>query len=255
MDGRLSDNRTACSFCKGTVGRHIADCLCHNDDRTVLFSDYHLGVRDLAASPAFEEPRQLQGMADLLAPFAGKRAPELARILRREFGSLGRALAAPSKQLIDAGREHAGICELLVAARRLVEETNRENLVGTQIEVSDPALLEYLRDRLCRGKRERLLVMFCNQNDEYLSDEEMGWGNLQNVRLDAGQLFRRALTLDACSMLLAHNHPSGDCTPSGEDIAATRRLADIGETLGLRFVDHLVLTRTKAYSMRAGASL
>jgi DNA repair protein RadC len=68
-------------------------------------------------------------------------------------------------------------------------------------------------------------------------------------------LVRRALAVDAASLLIAHNHPSGSCHPSEEDISATRKLANAGHVLGFEIVDHLIVTRDKAYSMRAGGKL
>ena len=194
-------------------------------------------------------------MADLLAPFAGNRAAELASTLRQEFGSLGRALSAPSHQLMRVGREFAPECEMLIAARRLVDEARREILVGSRVTPADPVLLDYLRDRLCRGRQETLLVMFCDPDGHYIIDEELAWGNEHSVQLDSARLFRRALTLDAGAILLAHNHPSGDCTPSAQDVSATRTLANMGDALGLRLIDHVIVTGTAAYSMRAGGSL
>jgi DNA repair protein RadC len=68
-------------------------------------------------------------------------------------------------------------------------------------------------------------------------------------------LFERALTLGAGGFLLAHNHPSGDCRPSDDDLAATRRLAGIAEALEFELVDHLVVTARRALSMRGAGCL
>ncbi len=194
-------------------------------------------------------------MAELLAPFAGIRAPELADTLRREFGSLGRALSAPSNQLMRAGAQFGPACEMLIAARRLVEEARREILIGAQVDPSEPAQLAYLRDRLCRGRHETMLAIYCGPRREYIIDEELAWGDEHTVQLDHARLFRRALTLDAAGILLAHNHPSGDCTPSERDVAATRKLAEMADVLGLTLLDHVIVTKSRAFSMRAGGSL
>ncbi len=255
MDGRFSNHCITCPSCDDDVGSNFTDSLRNYGDRPVLFSDCHIGVRDRAASPPLDKPRPLQGMAGLLAPFAGEGAPELIRLLRRELGALGRAFAAPSSHLARVGRKVAPACELPTGARRPAEATDRNTLQSRPIDTGDHALLAYLRSRLCRGKQERLLVVFCTANREYICDEEMGWGTAHTVHLDASQLFRRALTLNAGALLLAHNHPSGDCTPSAQDIAATRRLADLGNMLGLYFLDHLIVTHGNTHSMRAGTRL
>lgn len=194
-------------------------------------------------------------MADLLTPFAGNSAPELASQVRAQFGSLSQALAAPRSQWrsIESGYEQ--ICELIFAARDLVDAARDEQLQSTKIDPRDPKFLSYLRSRLCRGSGENLLVIFCDHEGRYLIDEEMGWGSAHNVRLDMAHLFRRALAVDAASLFLAHNHPSGSCQPSEDDISATRKLASVGHVLGLEIVDHLIVTRDRAYSMRAGWQL
>jgi DNA repair protein RadC len=194
-------------------------------------------------------------MADLLAPFAGAAAPKLAGQLRQQFGSLSQALAAPRSQWRQIEVGYETVCDLIFAARDLVNAARTEELQSVKIDPRDPKFLDYLRSRLCRGSGESLLVIFCDREGRYLIDEEMGWGSAHNVRLDMAQLFRRALAVDASSLFLAHNHPSGSCKPSEDDIAATRKLANAGHVLGFEIVDHLIVTRSKAYSMRAGGQL
>ena len=191
-------------------------------------------------------------MAELLQPFAGPDALDLAFALRGEFGSLSNALASPREQLLRIGEQFGEACELLLAARALIETAGGELLAGSPVDPRDPALLRYLRDTLCMRSSERLLAIYCNNEDQYILDEELGWGTAAAVRLDPVQLFRRAIKLDASSILLAHNHPSGNCMPSEPDINATRQLAKMGQTLGIKFLDHLIVTRKRTYSMRMG---
>lgn len=194
-------------------------------------------------------------MAQLLEPFAGRKSLELATIIRREFGSLSRAMAAPAAQFrqVAAGFGHSA--EMLLAAKRLIESSERELPVGTPVRTDDPAMIRYIRDRLCHGTVETLLVIFCDKQQRYLHDETMGWGTSDSIRLDPSHLFRRALKVDAHSVLMAHNHPSGDCRPSENDIHGTRRLAQSGLTLNIHFIDHLVVTPLSAWSMRSNAKL
>lgn len=256
MASRIPDNRGNGAFGKSVGRRGFALGLRHPDDRSVLFSDHHSGLRDLAASQAGGTPRHIQGMAQLLEPFAGAAAFALAVTLRDEFGSLSKAMAAPANRLRKAGAGYGNACELLIAARALAEATRNEIIVGSPVNPKDPMLLDYVRNKLLSHNthraQERLLVIFCDEAGQYILDEEMGWGTADTVRLDSVHLFRRALSLDASSMLLAHNHPSGACSPSKQDIDATRQLATMGQTLGLEFIDHLIVTCSKAYSMRSG---
>ena len=191
-------------------------------------------------------------MADLLRPFAGTAAPQLASQLRARFGSLSQALAAPRSDWRPIERGYEQICDLIFAARDLVDAARHEELESKVVEPTDPDFLIYLRSRLCGRSGETLLVIFCDKRQRYLVDEEMGCATSSTVRLDMAHLFRRALAVDAASIVLAHNHPSGSCHPSEEDIFATRKLATAGHVLGFEILDHLIVTHDKAYSMRAG---
>lgn len=191
-------------------------------------------------------------MAELLAPFAGDDAPKLALELRQRFGSLSRALKATPAQIAALGEPFAEIIRMLVAARNLVESAQRECLASGPVKATDPAIISYLRSRLCGNEHERLLAIFCDGSRQYLVDEEIAWGSADQVRVEMSHIFRRALTLDSSSILLAHNHPSGHCRPSAHDIEATRRLAATGKMLGCEIFDHVIVTQDKAYSMKAG---
>lgn len=191
-------------------------------------------------------------MAELLEPFAGGRADELAERLIGRFGSLGRVLSAPLLQLEDAAGDQAGACAAIHGARRLVEAALAEELIDSRVECGDPALLCYLRMRLADAGVERLHVVYCDGARRYLHDETLAVGGPRRLEARARPLFGRALALEAAGFVLAHNHPSGDCRPSAEDIAATRHLAAIAAALELELVDHVIVTRRKAFSMRAG---
>nr|WP_161593700.1 JAB domain-containing protein [Parerythrobacter lutipelagi] len=191
-------------------------------------------------------------MAQLLAPFAGDASDELAARLRKNFGSLRRALDAPRETLLDAAGPFSKTCELLLAARELFDVASREDMLSRRVDISDPALAKFIRDRIGFCDEERLLVIFSGAGQSYLLDEEMGLGGPDTVRLTSAKLFRRALTVGAQGIMLAHNHPSGICTPSEPDKLATRELADLAAKLQIDLIDHLIVTRSKIYSMRAG---
>ncbi|MFZ1743769.1 MAG: JAB domain-containing protein [Pontixanthobacter sp.] len=144
---------------------------------------------------------------------------------------------------------------MLLAARDLVDTARQEQLSSASVDPNDPSLRQYLQSRLGTGTQERLLVIFCDHAKQYLLDEEMGWGTSGNVRFNMVKLFRRSLELDAACLLLVHNHPSGQCLPSDDDIDSTRRLAATAQALGLTILDHLIVTQRQCYSLRAGALL
>ncbi len=191
-------------------------------------------------------------MADLLAPFAGDAASELAVALKEHFGSLSRALSATPRQLADIDRRLRQPFELLLAAQKVVDAAQREHLCSGPIDAQDPELLRFLRSRLCSAYGEKLLLIFCDDQKRYLLDHEIGQGASQHVSIDMRAMLRKAVTLGASHILMAHNHPSGDCSPSQDDIASTRHIANAAQLIGVSIIDHLIVTPTQAYSMRAG---
>jgi len=194
-------------------------------------------------------------VADLLAPFAGDGAADLAERLIGRFGSLGRIMAASPKQLLAAAQGHERACAAIAGARRLVEAALDEDLVRAKIDGADPALHRYLRARLGGEDTESLQVIYCDREGRYVGDETMFAGTATGIEVRARPVIERALALGAAGVLLAHNHPSGDCRPSGPDIEGTRRMREILAAIELELVDHLIVTRRRVYSMRLGGCL
>ncbi len=194
-------------------------------------------------------------MADLLAPFAGENANELAERLIARFGSLGRTLAASPGELVEAAGGHERACAAIAGARRLVEAALDEDVARTLVDGADPVLHRYLRSRLAGGRTERLHVIYCDAARGYLADETLVVGRPTRIETRVRPLIERALALGASGFLLAHNHPSGTCSPSGDDIVGTRRIREIAAALEIELVDHLIVTRRSVYSMRAGGCL
>lgn len=102
---------------------------------------------------------------------------------------------------------------------------------------------------------ERFHAIFLTRNFDYLGDEAMGRSEVASIELRMRDLFAKALAAGSNAMIVAHNHPSGVCRPSVRDIEETRRLVRVGQALDIRLLDHLIITQTAAYSMRAGGDL
>lgn len=102
---------------------------------------------------------------------------------------------------------------------------------------------------------ERCHALFVDARRCYLGDCGVGTGSFSTLALRMREIFGEALRLDARGLILAHNHPSGHCRPSGCDILATRRLTEIARALDIELIDHLIFTEQAVYSMRAGGLL
>lgn len=194
-------------------------------------------------------------MAELLTPFAGEAAPQLAERLIGRFGTLGRVLSASLPQLRAAAGEHVAAAEAIFGARRLVEAALGEELAGARVESADSAVHRYLQARIGGEREERLHAIFADANGSYIADEPVAAGSPARIEARVRPLVERALALGAAGFLLAHNHPSGRCRPSADDITATHRLNVIVEAIDLVLIDHLIVTRSRIFSMRLGGCL
>lgn len=118
-------------------------------------------------------------------------------------------------------------------------------------------LIAYLHSLLVNGScpQERFHAIFLDAERSYLDDCEIGRGHAAHLPVRLRELFARALALGARCLIVAHNHPSGDCRPSACDIAATARLVEIAAALDIEVLDHLIFARERVYSMRAGGKL
>nr|WP_298930713.1 JAB domain-containing protein [uncultured Erythrobacter sp.] len=124
-------------------------------------------------------------------------------------------------------------------------------------EAQTASMVGYLRDIMLTDpiQRERFHAIFLDSRRAYITDAAMGAGRSAFLKLRMRDLFGKALSVGAQGLIIAHNHPSGDCRPSEIDIKATHRLNEIGQALDIELLDHLIITETALYSMRAGGHL
>lgn len=129
----------------------------------------------------------------------------------------------------------------------------RERIERVPVVSNDLALLEWLVARFVGMADECLIAIYLDRAGSFLCEETFRSGAEAYVHVQPRVLFRQAMRLDCGGLLLAHNHPSGDATPSALDIEATRRIAAHGKMLDVELIDHLVVAGNSVTSMkRAG---
>lgn len=114
-----------------------------------------------------------------------------------------------------------------------------------------PAVSDYLVTAMGASGKEELRILFCDASGGMIRDEVMSLGSVQRAPVYPRAIIQRALDLGAASLLMAHNHPSGDPTPSAEDIAATRRVASAAALFDIELFDHIIVARRGWFSFRA----
>ena len=113
------------------------------------------------------------------------------------------------------------------------------------------ALLDYLRADMVHHAIERFRVLHLNTRNMLIRDEVMSEGSIDQAAVHVREVIRRAIDLGSASIILVHNHPSGDPSPSRADIDVTRNIVEAGKRLGIGVHDHLIMGRSGHVSLRA----
>ena len=175
----------------------------------------------------------------------------LAKSLIQAFGGLPGVLSADPGSLM----RHPGMGEGAVAAVRVVQRAAVAMLRGAvqdrPILGSWQALLDYLRAHMAHQAVESVRVLFLNSRNMLIADEELSRGTVAQAAIHPRAVLSRALQLEASSIILVHNHPSGDPQPSRQDIALTKAIIDAGKALDIVVHDHLIMGAHGHSSFRA----
>jgi DNA repair protein RadC len=175
----------------------------------------------------------------------------LAKALIGRFGGLAAVLAASPEAL----KTVKGVGESVARDLGLVQEAairiGRERAGRRTVISSWSALLEYVRIALANEPREQFRVLFLDKKNQLILDEVMNVGTVDHAPVYPREVMRRALEVSAASLILVHNHPSGDPTPSSADVEMTRQVIAAGRTLNITIHDHLVVGRDGVASFKA----
>ncbi|MEQ9258259.1 MAG: DNA repair protein RadC [Roseovarius sp.] len=175
----------------------------------------------------------------------------LARALLERFGDFNGVLSAPPDQIAAVeGAGEAVICELKVveaAAHRLTQSRLRKR----QVLSSWDALLEYCRATMSHRATEQFRVFYLDRKNILIADEEQAEGTVDHVPVYPREIIKRALLLNASALILVHNHPSGDPTPSQADISMTTQIHGAAATMGIMLHDHVIIGKSRELSFRA----
>lgn len=175
----------------------------------------------------------------------------LAKMLLAEFGSLSGVMHAGERQLLAVpGANEAAVAAIKavgVAAQRLLkaEATDRPVLQSWQ------AVLDYCQLKLAHQPHEEFHVLFLDRKFGLLADELQQKGTVDQAPVYPREVVKRALELGASGMILIHNHPSGDTTPSKADIQITNQIVEAAKALSINVIDHIIIGRKQPYSFKS----
>jgi DNA repair protein RadC len=186
----------------------------------------------------------------LFRAFAQKDVKPLAKALIAKFGSFAEVISAPAKRL----EEVEGVGAAVVAELKIVEAAAKRLARG---EVSQrtvlsswSSVLDYCRTAMAFADKEALRVLFLDKKNQLIADEVQQTGTVDHTPVYPREVVKRALELSATAVILVHNHPSGDPTPSRADIEMTQAIVAVARPLGISVHDHIIVGKDGHASLK-----
>lgn len=175
----------------------------------------------------------------------------IAKALMARFGSFAEAISAEPARL----KEVAGVGDNVVIAFKMIQEgalkLSQEQIMNTPVISSWHALLDYCRASMAYHKKEQFRILFLNRKNILIADELQQEGTIDHTPVYPREVIKRALELGASALILVHNHPSGDPTPSRDDIEMTKEITEAGKKLGVTLHDHVIVAKGSYASFKA----
>lgn len=175
----------------------------------------------------------------------------LARLLLDTFGDLNRVVTAtPARLLMVKGVGEAVVQDLKIL-EAVAQRMMRARVMNMPVLASWDALIDYCHTAMAHRETERFRVLYLDRKNVLIADEEQGQGTVDHVPVYPREVVKRALELNASALILVHNHPSGDPTPSQADISMTMQMQEAAQVLGITLHDHLIIGKERELSFRA----
>ncbi len=175
----------------------------------------------------------------------------LARALLDRFGDFNGVLSAPATRLAEV----SGVGDAVVTEFKIVEAAAhrlaQSRVLGRPVVSSWDALIQYCQTAMAHGDIEQFRVLFLDRKNVLIADEAQARGTVDHVPVYPREVVKRALELNATALILVHNHPSGDPTPSAADIDMTDQVARACDAVGVTLHDHLIIGKSRELSFRS----
>ncbi len=216
----------------------------HAGHRDRLRARFMMGGAD--AMPDYELLELL-----LFSAIPQKDTKPLAKALIHKFGDFAGVLSASPAQLLAV----KGLSDKSVAFLKVVQASGlrlgRQKVMSQPILSSWSALVDYLRAAMAHEANEHFRLLFLDRKNRLIGDEVQARGTVDHTPVYIREVVKRALDLGATALILVHNHPSGDPTPSRADIEMTRDIAKAAAPLGVTIHDHIIIGKGEPASLRA----
>lgn len=174
----------------------------------------------------------------------------IAKALLARFGSLPEVLGAPTYLLIEVKGVGDSVATDLKLVAAIAHRMLKGELKGRQVLASWSSVIEYCRAAMAFEAREQFRVLFLDKKNALIADEVQQTGTVDHTPVYPREVVKRALELSATAIILVHNHPSGDPTPSRADIEMTKLIIDTAKPLGITVHDHIIIGKDGHASLK-----
>lgn len=216
----------------------------HAGHRERLRARFHAAGPDALADYEFLE-------MILFAAIPRKDTKPLAKALLARFGTFADVLQAPETQLRDVQGVSDGVVIQLKLMRASALRLMRQQVMHKPVLSTWAAVLDYCRVSMGYEQREHFRILFLDKKNNLIADEVQQSGTVDHTPVYVREVVKRALELSASALILVHNHPSGDPTPSRADIDMTHLIVAAAKPLGVAVHDHIIVGRQGHASFRA----
>lgn len=209
-------------------------------------------VRDRLMSlggESFTDVEMLEAVLHLVIP--QKDTKDLAKLLLHRFGSFSAVMAAPETEL----RKFKGLGDTTIANLRIIlaaaQRFGRDQVSRDMPILSSwSQLIDYCRTAMAYESVEQFRILFLDKKNRLVADEVQQRGTVDHTPVYPREVIKRSLELNATAIILVHNHPSGDPSPSTADVQMTREIVDAAAPMGITVHDHLIIGRAGHVSMK-----
>ena len=179
----------------------------------------------------------------------------LAKRLLSAFGDLNGVVAASEHRLMQVEGVEPKVYYQLKLAEAFAQRMGQAKILERCVLASWDDLIEYCRTTMAHRETEQFRVLFLDRKNVIIADEEQAKGTVDHVPVYPREVAKRALELNASAIILVHNHPSGDPSPSSQDIAMTDQVASACLAIGVTIHDHVIIGKETEFSFKDGGYL
>lgn len=172
----------------------------------------------------------------------------LARLLLDTFGDFNRVLSAPASRLKQVKGVGGAVVQELKIVEAAAHRLARSKVMQRHVISSWDAVIDYCHTAMAHRDTEQFRILFMDRKNVLIADEAQAKGTIDHVPVYPREVVKRALELNAAALILVHNYPSGDPTPSEADITVTQQIYDAAKTLDIILHDHLIIGKSHELS-------